>query len=94
VLDEEKLELLHRWGEGLRRDGREEVAAAGRAILMLIEEVERLHVDLWNATRLFPQEQQPSVEEQTPHPEPTSPAQALSERLKQGARHNEHRRND
>ena len=53
VLDEEKLETLCRWGEGLTRDAREEVAAAGRAILMLVEEIERLHVDLWNATQLF-----------------------------------------
>ena len=82
--------MLLRWGEGLRRDPREEVAAAGRAILMLVEEVERLHVELWNATRLFPQEQ-PRVEEQAPHDEPASPAQALSERLKQGARHAEER---
>ena len=91
-LDEEKLETLHRWGDGLRRDRREEVAAAGRAILMLVEEVERLHVELWNVTRLFPQE--PSVEEQGPGSEAASPAQALSERLKQGARHAEQRRSD
>ena len=55
VLDEEKLETLRRWGEGLTRDAREEVAAAGRAILMLAEEVKRLHVNLWTATQLFPQ---------------------------------------
>ena len=48
-LDEEKLELLARWGEGLLNDGREELKAAGRAILLLVEEVERLHVDVWNA---------------------------------------------
>jgi hypothetical protein len=47
-LDEEKIELLRRWGEGLERDDREEVRAAGRAILLLIEEIDRLHVDLWN----------------------------------------------
>jgi hypothetical protein len=94
VLDEEKLETLRRWGDGLTRDGREEVAAAGRAILMLIEEVERLHVDLWNATRLFPQEQQPSVDEQRLHDEPTSAAQALFERLKEGARPTEDSRSD
>ena len=85
--------MLYRWGEGLTRDGREEVAAAGRAILMLVEEVERLHVELWNQTRLFPQEQ-PSVKEQSPHNELASPAQALSERLKQGARPTEHSRGD
>jgi hypothetical protein len=48
-LDEEKLEMLRKWGEGLRRASGDEFAAAGRAILMLIEEIERLHVDLWHA---------------------------------------------
>ena len=48
-LDEAKIELLHRWGEGLANEGREELRAAGRAILLLIEEIERLHVDLWSA---------------------------------------------
>ena len=47
-LDEEKIELLRRWGEGLDQDEREEMRAAGRAILLLIEEIDRLHVDLWN----------------------------------------------
>jgi hypothetical protein len=62
-LDEEKLETLRRWGEGLTRDPREEVAASGRAIVLLIDEVERLHVDLWNATRLFPDTAADSPEE-------------------------------
>jgi hypothetical protein len=47
-LDENKLETLRRWGEGLRQAGGEEYAAAGRAILMLIEEIEQLHIDLWH----------------------------------------------
>jgi hypothetical protein len=47
-LDEEKIELLRRWGEGLERDEREEIRAAGRAILLLIEEIDQLHVELWN----------------------------------------------
>ena len=45
-LDEAKLEALRRWGQGLRGAPTEEHAAAGRAILMLIEEVERLHLEL------------------------------------------------
>ena len=48
-LNEEKLTTLRRWGEGLTRDERDEVRAAGRAILLLSEEIERLHVDLWHA---------------------------------------------
>jgi len=94
MLDEEKLETLRRWGEGLTRDGREEVAAAGRAILMLVEEVERLHIDLWNATRLFPQEQQAGADAQTQSAERGSAAQALFERLKEGAPHADEPRSD
>jgi hypothetical protein len=45
-LDEERLEALRRWGRGLEEAGGEESAAAGRAILMLIAEVERLQIEL------------------------------------------------
>ena len=48
-LDEEKLETLRKWGAGLGEDPRDEVRAAGRAILLLIAEVEQLHIDAWNA---------------------------------------------
>jgi hypothetical protein len=47
-LDEEKIELLRRWGVGLQSDERDELRAAGRAILLLIEEIERLQVERWN----------------------------------------------
>jgi hypothetical protein len=47
-LDADKLSLLNGWAEGLQRDQRAEVAAAGKAILMLVEEVERLHVLVWD----------------------------------------------
>ena len=55
-LDEEKLEMLRTWGEGLLNDGRDELRAAGRAISMLVEEIERLHVDLWHARQYKAQE--------------------------------------
>lgn len=45
-LEDEKLEALRRWGQGLRDARGEETAAAGRAILMLIEEIERLRLEL------------------------------------------------
>jgi hypothetical protein len=48
-LDEERLEMLRSWGAGLSTSGRDELRAAGKAILMLIEEIERLEVDVWNA---------------------------------------------
>ena len=48
-LDEERLEMLRSWGAGLSTSARDELRAAGKAILMLIDEVERLQVDVWNA---------------------------------------------
>lgn len=41
--------MLRAWGEGLLNDGRAELKAAGRAIMILVEEIELLHVDLWHA---------------------------------------------
>lgn len=41
--------MLGAWGAGLSADARDEVRAAGKAIVLLIDEIERLHVDLWNA---------------------------------------------
>lgn len=54
-LDEEKLEALRSWGERLRESRAEESAAVGRAILMLVEEVDRLHIELWHA-RIEPEQ--------------------------------------
>jgi hypothetical protein len=54
-LDEGKIEQLRVWGAGLHADGNHDLRATGKAILLLIEEIERLHVDLWNAKT--PQEQ-------------------------------------
>ena len=48
-LDEERIEILRSWGTGLASDDREELRAAGKAITVLIEEIDRLQVDLWNA---------------------------------------------
>jgi len=47
-LDEAKIETLRIWGDGLSGDPRDEVRAAGRAITLLVDEIERLNVDLWN----------------------------------------------
>jgi len=47
-LDEERIEMLRSWGEGLSTSDRDELRAAGRAILMLIEEIDRLEADIWN----------------------------------------------
>ena len=48
-LDEQKIETLQSWADGLLRDERSELRAAAKAILLLIEEIEHLHVDLWHA---------------------------------------------
>jgi hypothetical protein len=71
-LDEERIDMLRRWGEGLERDDRDEVRAAGRAILLLIEEVEQLHVDLWNARS----------ESSAPEPDPAEPEMQSSLRAR------------
>jgi hypothetical protein len=65
-LDVEKLSLLGKWAEGLQRDQRAEVAASGKAILMLIEEIERLHVVIWDG-RLNPS-REPEPEQREPEP--------------------------
>ena len=54
-LNADELEQLRRWGAGLQQDSRLEVSAAGRAIVLLIEEIERLHVLVWDH-RLYPPE--------------------------------------
>jgi hypothetical protein len=56
-LDESKIEQLRAWGAGLADGGNQELRATGKAILLLIEEIERLHVDLWNAKTTQDQDQ-------------------------------------
>ena len=63
-LDEEKLEALRSWGERLRQTGGEEYAAVGRAILMLVEEIDRLHIELWHA-RMQPREEEVAATDAT-----------------------------
>ena len=82
-LKADELEQLRRWGAGLQQDPRGEVSAAGRAIVLLIEEVERLHVLVWDH-RLYPALLRPGEEPELhvsltqrlrqrlrPHPEAT-----------------------
>jgi hypothetical protein len=49
-LDDAKVGELRRWGQALRGASAEESVAAGRAILMLIEELERLRLELRHAS--------------------------------------------
>ncbi|HEY2371813.1 MAG TPA: hypothetical protein VGH82_04625 [Gaiellaceae bacterium] len=68
-LDEEKLLALSRWSASLQTDARAEVAAAGRAIAMLVEEVDRLQ-RLLRLTRAVDALSSPEPE---PEPDPLSP---------------------
>ena len=83
-LDVDKLGILRRWGAGLQADPREEVAAAGRAITLLIEEIERLHVLVWDR-RLYPDVPVPrgSTEEPAdPEPAAEPPSRSRLETLR------------
>lgn len=66
--------MLRSWGEGLQSSDRDELRAAGRAILMLIEEIDRLEADLWN-------ERAEAIQAATEHRSSASLATALRERL-------------
>ena len=48
-LDEEQIEILRTWGAGLATDTRAELQAAGKAIIMLVDEIELLQVDAQRA---------------------------------------------
>ena len=84
-LDEEKLEALRTWGQGLRQAENEELAATGRAILMLVDEIDRLQIDLWHA-RLAPSAAEPEpaaeIAEVAEIPEPEPVASSLHSRLR------------
>jgi hypothetical protein len=71
-LDEHKLTMLRRWGDGLTHDDREEVRAAGRAILLLSDEIERLHIDLWHAQDQRTAEPEEAPPEEAPPEEPST----------------------
>ncbi len=47
-VDEDQFEAVRQWGEGLQNDPREEISAAGKAIVLLSAEVERLERELWS----------------------------------------------
>ena len=44
-LDEERIEALKVWGTGLAVDSHDALRAAGRAIVILVDEIERLRVE-------------------------------------------------
>lgn len=66
-LDEERLEILRAWGTGLWTSDRDELRAAGKAIVMLIEEIDRLQADVWMAGEAAVQRARAAA---TPAPDP------------------------
>jgi hypothetical protein len=80
-LDEQKIETLQSWAEGLLRDERSELRAAAKAILLLIEEIEHLHVDVWHARDGERDESAEIVPDVLDVPEPTL-REALARRLR------------
>jgi hypothetical protein len=83
-LDEEKLEALRSWGERLRQAGGEESAAVGRAILMLVEEIDRLHIELWHAR--LQRSAEPVSADETPEAEDAPVTSTLHTRLRRALR--------
>jgi hypothetical protein len=69
-LDEERLEILRTWGTGLSTSGRDELRAAGKAIVMLIEEIDRLQADVWMAGEAAVQRARLVAATPVPEPEP------------------------
>ena len=69
-LDEERLEILRTWGTGLSTSGRDELRAAGKAIVMLIEEIDRLQADVWMAGEAAVQRARLAAATPVPDPEP------------------------
>jgi hypothetical protein len=79
-LDEQKIATLRLWADGLAREERDELRAAARAILLLIDEVELLHVELWHAGLLHTPE-----DEGTSASERPSLRSVLRERIRTSA---------
>ena len=78
-MNEDEFEALRRWGKALSAsETSAELSAAGKAILMLADEVERLHVEIWklrDGSRDVPSSEQPPPEE--PRPETSVLAQLM-----------------
>jgi hypothetical protein len=78
-LDERKIETLQGWAEGLLRDEQSELRAAAKAILLLIEEIEHLHVDLWHARD--EESEEAAIVPDAPEEPEEAPAPSLREAL-------------
>jgi hypothetical protein len=81
-MDEEQFAALRAWGEGLILDERAEVRAAGKAILLLCAEVERLEIALWNSRHAPVDLEESSPTEDLHVTDESGPAQELLARVR------------
>jgi hypothetical protein len=82
-LDDERLETLRSWGAGLAADERDELRAAGKAILILVEEIDRLQVDIWHERQETSGSPEPAAASgDTPQQERTAAAEAIDSTLR------------
>lgn len=51
-MDEDEFEAIRRWGESLQQSDEEQFGAAGKAIVLLTAEIDRLERELWNVKTL------------------------------------------
>jgi hypothetical protein len=75
-LDEDRLEVLRTWGAGLSASGRDELRAAGKAIVMLVEEIDRLQADVWMAGEVAAQRARVEAETAAATEDPALPEPA------------------
>ena len=73
---------MRRWGTGLAAADNQEFRATGKAILLLIEEIEALHVELWNAKTSAAAEENAAEPEVEADVEETSLDRTLGGRLR------------
>jgi hypothetical protein len=82
-LDEQRIEILRTWGTGLATDTRAELRAAGKAIMILIDEIERLQVDVQRARAPTPSPIESGNREAEQEPVDAVSSQSLSASLRE-----------
>jgi hypothetical protein len=82
-LDEQRLEILRTWGAGLATDTRAELRAAGKAIMILIDEIEQLQVDAQRARAPNPSPIESGNREAEQEPVEAVSSQSLSASLRE-----------
>ena len=81
-MNRRQFEEIQRWGDGLRRDEREDMRAAGEAIRLLSEEIERIGRELIAAKQaLEPEEPEVAEVDDTLSDEPELIDSSLRTRL-------------